>query len=158
MYILLVVYIFREQENVILRDHIQSNIDNFLTKHPNAMVIVTGDFNPTSTGLDPKSVCIPNHLTQLVTFYTRDTGILDWFCTNMPHLFHLQRLPKVATSDHYTILARPLVTPTPKEDSIRRIRIRKCRASNCAQKFEILSQELNSAMDTYFLGDLLRNT
>ena len=115
----LVVYIFREQENVILRDHIQSNIDNFLTKHPNAMVIVTGDFNPTSTGLDPKSVCIPNHLTQLVKFYTRDTDILDWFCTNMPHLFHLQRLPKVATSDHYTILARPLVTPTPKEDSIR---------------------------------------
>ena len=114
----LVVYIFREQENVILRDHIQSNIDNFLTKHPNAMVIVTRDFNPTSTGLDPKSLCIPNHLTQLVKFYTRDTDILDWFCTNMPHLFHLQRLPKVATSDHYTILARPLVTPTPKEDSI----------------------------------------
>ena len=41
-------------------------------KHPNAMVIVTGDFNATSTGLDPKSVSIPNHLKQLVA-----SGILD---------------------------------------------------------------------------------
>ena len=65
------------------------------------MVIATGDFNATSTGLDPKSVSIPNHLKQLVA-----SGILDWFCTNRPHLFHLQRIPKVAASDHYTILAR----------------------------------------------------
>ena len=140
-------------------------------KHPNAVVIVTGDFNPTSTGSDPKSICFPNHLKQLVTLYTRDTDILDWFFTNRPHLFHLQRLPKVAASDHYTILARSTVTSPPKQDSILRIKIRQCRASNwrdfgcwmtgkdwseifsalsCAQKFEILSQELNSAMDNYF--------
>lgn len=39
----------REPENAILREHIPSNINNFIMKHPNAVVIVTGDFNPTST-------------------------------------------------------------------------------------------------------------
>ena len=115
----------RELENVIFWEHIQSNIDNFLMKHPNAMVIATGDFNATSTGLDPKSVSIPNHLKQLVA-----SGILDWFCTNRSHLFHLQRIPKVAASDHYTILARLTEISPPKQDSIRRIRIRQCWAND----------------------------
>ena len=40
-----------EAETATLRDHIQRNMDTYLLKHPNAMVILTGDFNPTSTGL-----------------------------------------------------------------------------------------------------------
>ena len=148
-------------------------------KHPNAVVIVTGDFNPTSTGLDPKSICIPNHHKQLVTLYTRDTGILDWLFTNRPHLVDLQRLPKVAASDHYTILARSTVTSPPKQDSIRRIKIRQCRASNwrdfgswmtgkdwseifsapsCAQNSRSYHRNLTPPWTIIFLGNLLRNT
>ena len=41
-----------EAETATLLDHIQRNMDTYLLKHPNAMVILTnGDFNPTSTGL-----------------------------------------------------------------------------------------------------------
>ena len=150
------------------REHIQSNIDNLLLKHPDAMVLLTGDFNPTSTGLDHKSTCIPNNLKQLVSFKTRDTGILDWYCTNRSQLYELKRLPKLASSDHYTVLACPN-TPSPKQDSLCKVKIRQSRASNwrdfgtwitardwselfstCAQKYHIISQELDSVMDIYF--------
>ena len=98
-----------EAENATLRDHIQRNMDMYLSKHPNAMVILTGDFNPTSTGLYSDSIARPNHLKQLVQFNTRDSGILDWFFTNRPHTFNLQRLPKLGASDHYTVLANSTV-------------------------------------------------
>lgn len=70
-----------EAENATPRDHIQRNMDIYLSKHPNAMVILTGDFNPTSTGLCSDSIARPNHLKQPVKFNTRDTGILDCFFT-----------------------------------------------------------------------------
>ena len=41
-------------ENSELYNHIQSNVDSFLCRHPDAVVIVTGDFNPTSTGFNDK--------------------------------------------------------------------------------------------------------
>ena len=67
--------------------HIHRNLDNPLAKQPNALVLITGDFNPTSTGLKSKDITQANHLKQLVTFKTRDSGILDWFLTNRPKLF-----------------------------------------------------------------------
>ena len=76
-------------ENASLCDHIQKNMDMYLSKHPEAMVILTGDLNPTSTGLCSASIARPNHLKQLVKFNTRDSGILDWFFTERPHTFNL---------------------------------------------------------------------
>lgn len=67
----------KQKENIKLRDHIRINIDKFLMKHPNAMIIVTGDFNPSSTGMDKKSISSINSLKQLVCFNTRDSGIFD---------------------------------------------------------------------------------
>ena len=160
-----------EAENVILREHIQRNIDTFLVKYPNAMVILVGDFNPISTGLRSDSICIPNHLKQLVTFYTRDTGTLDWFFTNRPHSFNLRRLPKLGLSDHYTILARPTIEPSCQQGSTYKIQVRQSRASNwrefgswittkdwskiysapsCALKYQVFAEELNLAIDTFF--------
>ena len=88
-------------------------MDMYLSKHPNALVILTGDFNLTLTSLRSDSLARPNHLKQLVKFNTRDTGILDWFFTNRPHTFNLQRLPKIGTSDHYTVLAKSTVKKPP---------------------------------------------
>ena len=100
----------REAENVTLRQHIQRNLDMLLSDQPNALVIITGDFNHHTTGLKSKDVSQANHLKQLVTFKTRDSGTLDWFFTNRPKLFSVSQLPKVASSDHYTILARPMIS------------------------------------------------
>ena len=96
----------REPENVILCNNICSNLDQLLTDHPNALIIVTGDFNPSSTGLKLKDLTHTNNLTQMVNFPTRDSGILDWFLTNRPDFFTLSQLPKIGRSDHYSVLAR----------------------------------------------------
>ena len=97
--------------NIILQEHIQKNIDALLPKQPNALVLITGDFNPNSTGFQAKHIAQVNHLKQLVTFKTRDSGILDWYFTNRPKLFTVSQLPKVGSSDHYTILAKPVTAP-----------------------------------------------
>ena len=72
--------------------------------------MLTGDFNPTSTGVQGQVAWV-NPLKQLVSFKTRDTGTLDWFFTNRSKLFTLSQLPKVGLSDHYTILAKPVSAP-----------------------------------------------
>ena len=59
-----------QPENIILRDHIQKYLDLILSKQPNALVIITGDFNPTSTGFKCKDIAQVNNLRQLVKFKT----------------------------------------------------------------------------------------
>ena len=160
-----------EVENVTLRDHIQRNTESFLLRSPNALVILTGDFNPTSNGLRSDSICRPNNLKQLIKLYTRDSGILDWFFTNRPNIFDLQRLPKLGSSDHYTVLARPTVTHPSQQHSIQKMQRRQDLASNwrefgswittkdwsdvyssssCSSKFDLFYQQLSSAIDIFF--------
>ena len=159
----------RESENIILQQHIQRNLDNLLVNQPNALVILTGDFNPTSTGLKSKDLTQTNHLKQLVTFKTRDSGILDWFLTNRTGLFELSRLPKIASSDHFTILAKPLLGPkknkVTKKNISRDMRDSAWRefgrwitqkdwnpvlsTSSCEDKFQQFITELKQGVDRY---------
>ena len=48
-----------------------------LSDQPNVLVIITGDFNNHTTGLKSKDISQANHLKQLATFKTRDSGTLD---------------------------------------------------------------------------------
>ena len=59
-------------------------------EQPNALVVIAGDFNPTSTGLKLKDL---TQFKQIVKFNTRDTGTLDWFLTNRPAIFQSFQLP-----------------------------------------------------------------
>ena len=44
-------------ENILLYNHIQTNVDTFLRKHPNALLLITGrDFNPSTLGFDERMV------------------------------------------------------------------------------------------------------
>ena len=43
-----------QPENVVLSNYIRSNLDSLLIKQRNALVVIAGDFNPTSTGLKLK--------------------------------------------------------------------------------------------------------
>ena len=101
-----------QPENVVLSNYIRLNLDSLLMKQPNALVVIAGDFNPTSTGLRPKDLTQSNNLKQIVTFNTRKTGTLDWFLTNRPAIFQLFQLPKIARSDHFMILAQPITSST----------------------------------------------
>ncbi len=69
-------------------------MDAILSDQPNALIIITGDFNPNSTGLQSKEIAQPNHLKQLVKFKTRVSGILVWMFVNKPKMFDLTRLQR----------------------------------------------------------------
>ena len=130
-------------------------------KQPNALVVLTGDFNPTSTGFQAQYIAGVNPLKQLVSFKTRDTGTLDWFFTNRSKLFTLSQLPNVGSSDHYTILAKPVsapITTHTTEKSVVRDERRWItqkdwtpilNASSCEQKFQLLMSELDGAISIF---------
>ena len=69
----------REPENVILRQHIQRNLGMLLFDQSNALVIITGDFSHHTKGFKSKDISQANHLKQLGSFKTRNSGTLDWF-------------------------------------------------------------------------------
>ena len=84
--------------------HIQCNVHSFLHLHPNALVLVKGDFNFRSMGFDA------NH-----AIATGGDVILGW-CLSSSKDSSLQsvQLPSIGTSDHYTILMKgqaPLIKP-----------------------------------------------
>ena len=81
-------------------------------KQPNALVVIAGDFNPLSTGLKPKDLTQSNNLKQIVKLRSEIQGTLDWFLTNRPAIFQLFQLPKIARSDHFTILVKPITSST----------------------------------------------
>ena len=43
-------------------NHIRTNLDSLLMKQPNALVMIAGDFNPTSTGLKLGDLTQSNNL------------------------------------------------------------------------------------------------
>lgn len=80
-------------------------------------------------------------------------------------------MPKITSSDHYAILAQPVTQPPSKVDSVKKIKVRQSCASNwrdfgayistkywsgvfsaetCALKYQLFSQELSLAVDTFF--------
>ena len=58
-------------ENEALCHHIRANLDALLIKQQDALVLVTGDLNPTSTGINLNDLTRPNSLKQLVNFNTK---------------------------------------------------------------------------------------
>ena len=137
-------------------------------KQPNVLVVIARAFNPTSTGLKLKNLTQSNNLKQIVKFNTRDTRTLDWFLTNRPAIFQLFQLPKIARSDHFTILAKP-VTSSTQTQVIQTVRVRDLRespwrtfgcwltnkdwlqlssAESCRDKFHFFITELQNAVDT----------
>ena len=159
----------RQAENNMLKEHFLKNLDEIRSNQPNALIIITGDFNPKSTGLKAKDITQGNQLTQLVKFKTRDSGILDWFLTNRPKLFSLSQLPKIGSSDHYAILSKS-ADNTEYKGKVKKIKTRDMRDSawrafgrwmdqkdwscvsnmgSCQDKYNKLMQEINSAMNMF---------
>ena len=131
-----------------------------------------------STGFHAKHIAQVSHLKQLVTFKTRDSGILDWFFTNRPKLITLSQLPKVGSSDHYTILAKP-VAALASRPVVNKVKIRDMRdsawralgswitqkdwtpnlnAPSCEDKFSLIMTELNQAIDTFRPEKVVKKT
>ena len=101
-------------DNNMLYSHVQETVDRFLRSHPEALVCVTGDFNPPSTRISPVSFKRISGLTLIVKVLTRDTGTLDWCLTNNAKLLKVpKQIPKIGLSDHYGVLVQQ-APPTQK--------------------------------------------
>ena len=119
--LLAVVYhstVSRQSENAELYSHIQCNVDSFLQLHPDALILVTGDFNFRSTGLDANHIKRITGLSQIIKVATRADVILDWCLTNSrDNIFQSIQLPPIGTSDHYTILIKVQDPPSKPDNS-----------------------------------------
>ena len=105
-------------ENTELYDHIQLNVESCLSRHPDALVMVTGDFNPISTGFDGKRLKRLSGLRQIINVPTRNDAILDWCLVNLKEQIILsQQRPPIGSSDHNAILVRPYVQLSTKRDN-----------------------------------------
>ena len=94
-------------ENSELYKHIQSNVDHFLSKHPDALIIITGEFNPTSTGFNADRIKQLTGLRQIINVPTRENSILDWCLTNRSDLnYEIIQLSPIGASDHNSILIK----------------------------------------------------
>ena len=95
------------EDNNALYSHVQETVDWLHCFYPEALVCVTGDFNPTSANISPAVFKRLSGLIQIVKVLTRDTGTLDWCLTNSPkYLNDPKQLQKISRSDHYCVLVR----------------------------------------------------
>ena len=159
-------------ENKILLEHIQNNADSFLCKHPDGLVVVCGDFNPVSTGITEQQTKLSTGLVQVIKVLMQDSGTLDWCLTNRPKLFSPpKQLPKIGTSDHYTVLMLPRSESSEKSSPISSLLKRDLRPSkvdafgrwimqhdwgnlfnlrSVKDKFDLFSTTMSEAMDWFF--------
>ena len=158
-------------ENSELYSHIQTNVDSFLRRHPDAAVIVTGDFNPTSTGFSETHLKRISGLKQIINVPTRQSSILDWCLVNVKDLgYTVSQLPQIGSSDHNAILVKPYVHRSQKPNNGRKMkrdlrdsRIRSFgqwitnfnwrdvfQTSDCALKFNKFVDTLSKMVDCYF--------
>ena len=158
-------------DNVALTDHIQKVSEAFLLKHPDGLIVINGDFNPTTTGISERSIKLRTGLSQITKVLTRDTGTLDWCLTNKPKLFRdLEQLPKIGRSDHYTVLIKPCESLPGHNHPMKDFRSRDLRTSSLhafgrwitnfdwspvlnlsrvSEKFDLFCQTLLNAIDSY---------
>ena len=86
-------------------DVLHSATSRLQTQHPQALFLISGDFNQAS----PSSV-LPTY-TQYVTCPTRDNKTLDLFFANTKEAYTATPLPAIEKSDHNMINLRPVYKP-----------------------------------------------
>ena len=106
-------------QNVDLYSRISSNVGIFMQSHPDALVLVTGDFNFRSTRFSAKFIQRSTGLFQIVDVPTRDNATLDWFLTTCNNLFKSVQLPPLGSSDHNMILVKSHIPDNVKLDNTR---------------------------------------
>ena len=86
-------------------DVLHSAVSRILTQHPQALLLISGDFNHSS----PSSTL--STFTQYVTCHTRDNKILDLFYANTKEAYNSLPLPPLGRSDHNLVHLLPVYKP-----------------------------------------------
>ena len=125
------------EDNQCLLQHIQDNVESILRDHPEGLIFVCGDFNPTSTGITELAVKRATGLSQIFKVNTRVSGTLDWCLTNHPELMDCpKQLPMLGSTDHYTVLIHPpqsFLTPKNTKIAVARCALRTSRIRDFGQ-------------------------
>lgn len=111
---LLIAIIYRPdntKDPKLLEQHIVDTTDNYLVKHPDAGLIITGDFNR----MCMKSIGRKLGVKQVVNFPTRADATLDLILTNIQDYYDEPiQLPPLGRSDHNSIVFTPKQSIAPK--------------------------------------------
>ncbi|TWW55977.1 hypothetical protein D4764_09G0010270 [Takifugu flavidus] len=86
-------------------DVLLSAVSRLQTQHPDALLLISGDFNHASP-----SSSLPK-FTQYVTCHTRDNKTLDLFYANTKEAYHSLPLPPLGRADHNLIHLQPVYKP-----------------------------------------------
>ena len=166
--VICVVYHPPQANNWILFNHIRSNIDHIMQKHPYSGLMLLGDFN----GFKDSQITNIYNMKQIVDKNTRKNKTLDKIITNMYELYNVPIiLPPIGRSDHNSVLCRPW----PKCSSMYKLNttqvVRRCAGHNerslfvnaisninwnnlynmpsCQEKFDAFSDTITNLLDTY---------
>ena len=89
----------------------------FMQSHPDALVLVTGDYNYRSTGFNAKFIQRSTGLFQIIDVPTRENVTLDWCLTNCNNLYKSMQLPHLGSSDHNMVLTKSQILYDVKPDN-----------------------------------------
>lgn len=95
------------EEDSLFLDYLISSLDKALIKHPNAGIMLLGDFNR----LNYQFICNHFNLKQTVKNPTRGDAILDLVLTNLSQYYNIpQILSGIGLSDHNSLIVCPVET------------------------------------------------
>ena len=130
------------EDNERLLQHFQDNVESFLCDHPESLIFIRGDFNPTSMRITELPIKRATGLSQIVKVNTRDSGTLDWCLTNHPKLMDCpKQLPKLGSTDHYTVLIHPPQSSLTSKNKKRAVSRRDLRASRIRDFGQWITQQ-----------------
>ncbi|KXJ23350.1 hypothetical protein AC249_AIPGENE5190 [Exaiptasia diaphana] len=137
---LLIAIIYRPDDTKdpkVLEQHIVDSADNYLAKHPDAGLIIMGDFNRMCT----KSISRKLGIKQIVKFPTRGDATLDLILTNIQDYYKEPvQLPPLGRSDYNAILFKPKEFSVPK--GIQKVmHKRKLNTTNLSRLYDQLKRE-----------------
>ncbi|KAI3356195.1 hypothetical protein L3Q82_017177, partial [Scortum barcoo] len=91
-----------ELDGFTLLDRSKESVSRLQTQHPDALLLISGDFNHASP-----SSSLPK-FTQYVTCHTRDNKTLDLFYANTKEAYHSLPLPPLGRADHNLVHLLPV--------------------------------------------------
>ena len=165
--ILGIVYHPPNADNFKTYSHISYSLDHILQKHPDAGVIITGDFNRFKDTYLKQNY----KLSQIVNSPTRENSVLDKIFTNLVHFYRIPKIyPPLGLSDHSMVACYPQKQCTYKEPKVVIVKKRSndqnakniltatlknqnwfevFQSESCEQKFNIFNEILHTALDHY---------
>ncbi|KAK2149558.1 hypothetical protein NP493_2882g00005 [Ridgeia piscesae] len=115
------LYYTPKTEYLKIRDHLITNIDTVMRKHPECGVIITGDFNQ----LRDNFMKTHYRFVQVVNVVTRGQAILDKIWTNMEEVYTPPvTISELGSSDHNMVLLKPKAKNSVDTGCVTRLTVR----------------------------------